>query len=348
MERVFGPYAERGGKVWRVTIQVGRGRSADRKPHCFTDEAAAKEFASKARAQIGAKTVESAFEDYLEHLVRDGRRPGTITTARYRLRGLFEPVLGLPLRELNEKRAQKLYDAYTVGRAPDTHQGALFLAKSCFEWLRRKAKLVRWNPFDDVDPIGRKNKGKPQLKKDDTRKLYRWLCVHAATDDRACAALMALTLGLRAHEVVGRTADHLDNDGTELMVTVSKTKAGVRAVRLPEVLQTALGQRAKTRTGRLLPYKAPWVRTATEWCCEQAGVAPVCAQALRGMYATATLEAGIDPNAVARSLGHTNAKITRAAYAAAGSEQSSKTARVVGTLEEKVTAARTALTELPN
>jgi hypothetical protein len=51
------------------------------------------------------------------------------------------------------------------------------------------------------------------------------------------------------------------------------------------------------------------------------------------MYATATLESGLDPAAVARSLGHTNVRITKAAYAAQGAGHSAHVDQVASKLE---------------
>jgi integrase len=333
MRRIFGPYEHRKGKLWKIIIQDGIGRDAHKTPFYFKSQTEAQAAADEHRKTAGAETIGQAIEGFLAWQAAEGKAASSITTARYRLEGFFELVMLIEVKEIGGARAQKLYEMYQVGRAPDTHQGALATVKAMFEWLRKKKKSVKWNVFEDVDPSGRKNHGKVQLKKDHTRKLYRWLVANAVEEDRACGALLALALGLRAHEVVGRTKDHLDSDGTELMVTKSKTRAGIRSVRLPPVLQQALARRAELRSGRLLPYKAPWVRDAVKWACTQAGVPVVCAQALRGMYATATLESGLDPAAVAKSLGHTNVGITRKSYAAAGSEGSVKSEAVIQVLE---------------
>jgi integrase len=299
---------------------------------------------------LGAKTVAEAMEDFITDRAAEGRQPSTLVTTRHRLAGILRPVMGLPVKDLGTPRCELLYTEYQKGRAVDTHQGALSQAKAMFEFIRKRLKLRADNPWTDVDPRGTKNRGKAQLKEDDTAKLYWWLVEHLE-DDRALGAFMALVLGLRSHEVVGRTGDHLDAGGTKLMVTKSKTKAGIRSVRLPEVLQVALRKRSELRSGRLLPYTRYWVRDATKWCCEGAGVPVVCAQALRGMYTSALLEDGIDPERVALSIGHGKGSGTAVVvnnYAAQGAGRSVKTARVVERLSGKQPTTRTDFTGLPN
>src|SRR5690606_31225512 len=143
-------------------------------------------------------------------------------------------------------------------------------------------------------------------------KLSAWLVAHIE-DDRNLAVLVALVLGLRAHEVVGISATDLDDGGTVVHIAKSKTDAGVRPLVLPEVLRQPLARIAELRSGPLFPYKPGWVRDNTKRACRAAGVDEVCAQALRGMNATMALEAGTAPEVVARSLGHTSPAMTKAA-----------------------------------
>jgi integrase len=344
---IKGPYSERNGRVWRVIIREGVGKNATRTPYVFGTEAEALEAVTKWTKMLGAKTVAQGMEDFLQYLAEEGRVAGTLATSRIRLTGLLQPVLGLPVKDLSESRCEALYKAYQVGRAPDTHQGALSQAKGMFEHLRKRLKVVSSNPWIDVDPRGRKKRGKTQLNKDGTRKLYAWLCDNLA-DDRAVAALMALVLGLRAHEVIGARDVDLDDNGTELKIAKSKTRAGLRAVRLPAQLQHALFKRSELRSGRLLPYSRYWVRDAVKWACTQAGCDVVCAQALRGMYATALLDHGVDPDLVARSIGHRSSTTTFGSYAEPGSGRSAAVKKVVGTLEENMPTMRMPFTGLPN
>ncbi len=340
-QKVYGPYSERDGTVWRVVVKTGRGTSAKKVPSIFsgpTAEAQARAEFRRLEVLFAKRSVNQVMEDYFTWLLEEERKPSSIVTNRYRLTGLFASVAAVPIDELTPDRCQELYNAYRVGRAVDTHQGVLALAKAMFEWARW-SKLIPVSPWLDVKPRGRKKRGKEQLSKDDTRKLFAWLVDHAEADDRACGVLMALALGMRASEIIGVTSRHLDDGGRELQIRAGKTAAASRNVRLPEVLQTALARRAVSPLEPLLPYSRYWVREATFWACKQAGVPKVCAHALRGMYATATLDAGLDPRAIARSLGHTNISMTRSAYAATGAGDSVKVAQVVERLGPPTTGA---------
>jgi integrase len=330
IEQVYGPYPDRG--KFRITARYGSGRQAARRNFIFSSEQKALEHARRLKEAISDLTVELVKEDFLTYLrtVKE-TKSGTLVTHEYRLMGFFGPVLGLPVKDLDGPKAAALYRSYQKGRAPDTHQGALALAKSMFEWARRQ-KHVHVNPFLDIEPVGKKRHRKPQLRLDETRVLSSWLVDRALTDDRALGVLIALLLGLRAHEVVGIERRDLDDGGRVLHVSKSKTAAGERAVILPAVLRAPLARRAELRSGRLLPYKPGWVRDNTKRACRAAGVPEVCAQSLRGMNATIALEAGTAPEVVARSLGHTNVAITRSSYAQAGSGESVRIGQVVDRL----------------
>lgn len=264
----------------------------------------------------------------MSHLRGRGARESTLVTAEYRLAGLLKPCRALPVRDLTAKRCEALYRAYAASRKPDTHQGALAVARAFGEWAR-KSKLIAINPWADVEPIGRKTRGKPQHRIDEARKLATWCLPRAGEDDGALAVLLGLLLGLRAGEIVGLVRRDLDDKGRRLWVAKAKTQAGVRSVVIPEVLRTHLTRRAELPQERLLPYRREWVRDQTRRICRLAGVPVVCAHALRGAHATLALEAGASAVDVALSLGHTSPAITRAAYAATGSGASHRVS-VVG------------------
>lgn len=318
MERAFGPYTAR--NKWRIVVAVGVGATASRRTLVFESRAEAQAAVDAIRAQANVKTVEAVMEDFLVYRRSAGTKGRTLVTHEYRLRGLLGPALGTAVHKLRPERAQELYTAYCEGRAPDTHHGSLSVAKAMFEFARKR-KLVGANPWTDIEPVGRKRRRKAQLRIDEARKLTAWLVAHAATDDRALGVLIALVLGLRAHEVVGIVARDLDDGGRVLHVAKSKTHAGERPVVLPEIVGGPLRSRAALRQ-RLLPYQPGWVRDAARWACALAGVPRMSAQALRGANATLALEAGAAPEVVARSLGHTSPTMTRAAYALPGSGRS--------------------------
>lgn len=310
--KIYGPYLE--GDVYRVTwTPAGEGKRSVK----FKTELEAVEHIKGLRAAAAEWSVRDMIEAFLIHLEERGTASSTRATNKYRLNGMLGPVLNSRPEDLTDVKAEVLYRSYRETHAPDTHRGALSIAKAMFEWARKK-KRIRVSPWLDIDPLDKKRTRKNQLRLDEARKLSAWCEERAMEDDGALAVLVALVLGFRAFEVVGLVGRDLDDGGTKLWVDRSKTAAGERMVVLPEVLRQPLMKRAEQRSGKLLPYKAAWVRANTKRACRAAGVTVVCAQALRGTNATFALEAGVAPEAVAKSLGHTNSKITRRSYALPG------------------------------
>lgn len=261
----------------------------------------------------------------MQYLGEQGAKESTLKTAEYRLVGLLRPVQALPVRDLTTARCASLYRTYAATRRPDTHQGALALAKAMGDWWK-KHKLVGVNPWAEVEPTGKKSHGKPQLRIDEARKLAIWALSQPAHEDGPCAVLVALLLGLRASEVVGIDSRDVDDNGRVLWVAKSKTKAGVRPLVVPEVLRPCLARRAKG--GLLFPYNRRWVLDQTKRACRAAGVPVVSAHGLRGTHATLALEAGASPTMVADSIGHESIGTTLQSYAAKGSGRSAQVERV--------------------
>ena len=269
-------------------------------------------------------------------LVRRGASEGTRATARYRLDGLTESVATGPLSALTPRRCASLYEAYAKTHKPTTHHNALKQAKAWGAWAVKQGQ-AKVNPWAGIQPIGRKAHGKKQLRLDDTAKLFDYCVSVAEVSDDACAVLIGLVLGLRASEIVGLTKTDLDAAGTLVWISKSKTQAGVRPVRLPEVLQVPLkirSDRSKKETGwRLLPYSRWWVRAATHRVCRLARVPKITAHALRGGGATEALEAGESPEVVAKWLGQKGTDTLRRSYAQGGAGESAKAARRAEQLE---------------
>ena len=311
--KIYGPYAERAG--YRVTyIKPGEKKRSE----VFEDEAAALVFIRDLREATAEISIRDLIDDFMVNLDEKGAVKGTRATAKYRLNGLLQPVLNTAPADLTEARCEALYRAYREGHAPDTHRGALSITKAMFEWARKK-KRIKHNVWLDIEPLDRKRKRKNQLRLDEARKLVKWCMAKVDHDDGALAVLLALILGLRAHEVVGLECRDLDDGGKLLHIAKSKTEAGERTIILPTMLRAALARRAQFTSGRLLPYKPGWVRDSTKRACRAAGVTVVCAQALRGTHATFALQAGASGQVVAKSLGHTSERVTRGSYALPGS-----------------------------
>jgi integrase len=152
------------------------------------------------------------------------------------------------------------------------------------------------------------------------------------------AALEAMMMGLRSSEIITRTVRDLDDGGRTLWVDDTedgfqpKTEAGRRPVDVPPELQPLLLKRCKDKLpgALLLPgaggdqHDRGWPRKAVRRLCKKVEIPPVCAHALRGLYATLTIRSGVDPRAVARALGHESVRTTLRSYAAPGSERAAQ------------------------
>jgi integrase len=69
--------------------------------------------------------------------------------------------------------------------------------------------------------------------------------------------LMALLMGLRAHEVVQRTVRDLDDNGRLLVIGSSKTRAGVRTVAVPPLLRPRLLALTANRAADAMIFTEP-------------------------------------------------------------------------------------------
>jgi integrase len=166
----------------------------------------------------------------------------------------------------------------------------------------------------------------------------RTLCHEKAAqdDDGAVAVLLGMLMGLRAGEIVSRTARDVDDEGRILWVDdndaiafTTKTKASKRPVPVWEEVQPHLLARVKDKLpGALLfqaesggPHWRDWVRKQTKRLCNEAKVPVVCAHSLRGFAATLNLLSGVPLSKVAAALGHESSSTTLQSYAAPGTRE---------------------------
>jgi integrase len=172
-----------------------------------------------------------------------------------------------------------------------------------------------------VEILGQRRRGKDQLDRlDDAR---RWLDaalkLAGSGDVGAIAAATALLMGMRASEVTDRLVRDLDDDGRVLIIPTAKTRAGVRRLRIPEVLRSLLARLAdgKQPTERLFGAEANryWLRFAVRRICRVAATPVIGPHGLRGTHATLAVQAGVTGDAVAAALGHESFAITASHYA---------------------------------
>lgn len=342
-----GPYKH--GAGWRLIIVTGRsGGKRESYPHTSPTREAALVWAREFRRQIaaGGRTVGDAVTAYTEYLTRKGNKDGSVATAKYRLKALLDYTMTLV--DLNQRRAQELYDDLVdEGVAPDTHRGSLVSGRAFGKFCVTKGWLTS-NPFTNVLPVGRKAKGKAQLRVDEARKLLRH-CRRAwdeHQDRSAVAAMLALMFSLRASEVSQLLARDVDDRGRVLRIAehqaksvASKRQAAVPGWVVPILL--ALADAPATEEGHLFalddgttPADRHWVLRATRRHCKAAGVPVITAHGLRGTSATiGTAQAG-GAHVMSAALGHESEAITRDAYIDAGPVADATTARIADLLDD--------------
>lgn len=359
-ERVHGPYQHR--HRWRVILIGGKG---EREAISFETEAEARRFKTAKLKEIAGRTVEDAVREHLMSMRERGLRESSIGRAERHLRRFFqldrydeELARTIPfgrsgglLETLKPQRCEELYKALRAEVTVDTHRNALAAAKTFGDWCVEQ-RWLRENPAKRVKPIGERNRGKPQLRIDETRKLVE-LCLELAEEEHvgAIAVLTALLLGLRASEVTDRVCRDLDDEGHLLWVPFGKTRRSRRALEVPDLLTPYLLKLAEGRApdaqlfgAGSVPYqrqprKRPprarnryWVLAQVKALCKQAGVPEVCAHSLRGLHATLATDAGATPHLVAQALGHGSIHVAEMHYTDRTAAHSAKTRRVMGRL----------------
>ena len=345
-ERAPGPYQH--GNRWRVVIVGANGArcfaASPEGASSFASHAEAEAFIEAFRSAADCRTVGEAVRDYLADYAANGARESSIVTARFRLIAFFRLAdADRPMRTVTPKLAQQLYSKRLQdGVSADTHRGELAYASRFADWCVKRGWLAS-NPFVMIEPKGERSRGKPQLRVDEARKLLGAVSADASAE--ATGVLMALLMGLRANEIVERTVRDIDDGGRLLWIPKSKTRAGVRQLAVPAVLQPRLrelttGKHPDERifggmTRHALHYHV--VRFS-----ELAGVPRVTPHGLRGTFATLAVTAGLPGMAAngamqvadaARVLGHADGGATmRRHYMAPGAEESAASTRVTDLL----------------
>lgn len=321
-ERVYGPYKH--GTRWRIVLIAADGA---RRVESFATERDARAFLSEAQRQAEGRTLSQAVDAFLAHLNSRGVRASTERTYRYRLLALLDLArTGAELTwTLTPTRAAEMYAARSAVVEVDTHRGELLAANAFGTWCAKQG-WYRSNPFADVEPFGRRSKGRPQLRVAEAR---RFLDAALAEQSLAgWAAALTLMLGLRASECTDRIVRDVDDGGRLFWISNAKTAAGTRTLEIPPLLVPIMAELAGN--GRA-PGDPLWGDVDRYWLlyhvirlCEVAGVPRVTPQGLRGLHATLAIQGGVHVEDVARQMGHASPTITRQHYIAPGVEQNAR------------------------
>lgn len=301
------------------------------------------------RGQVGTPvappevTVSAAIEAYEKHRREKGNKLGTLADTTYRLRAFFIEPDAL-LSDLTPGRCGGYYGALQArstrtGKpfAVDSHRNMLAEARSLLKWCAVVKKWIGRNPLDGVEGKGKRRHGKPQLRIDEARKWMATATALAETGEPgAVAAMMALLLGMRASEIVNRVARDLDDNGRLLWIPNSKTEAGRRTLRVPDLLRPHLRVLAAGMAPDSLLFGEHWRDWPREWVqriCREAGVPLVSAHSMRGLHSTLAMEAGITGAVVAASLEHESVTTTVASYAKAEAVAAARQQRTLTVLD---------------
>jgi len=324
-ERVLGPYPI--GRQWRVVV-VGAGGERDSRFYPTKEKAeeviraVRKEFARQ-----GRKTMQEALDAYEEYLSTDKQNKAvSVANTMYRLETFFSDK-DMMLGDLTPRACEGYYEELRKRNtrtnkvfSVDSHRTILAAAKTFLRWCMGKPrKWISRSPVEEVQGVGKRKHGKPQLRIDEAR---RWVAKATELAGRgesgAVAALVSLLMGMRASEITTRVARDLDDGGRLLWIPDAKTEAGKRTLQVPEVLQPYLKGLAegKAPEEKLFgDHWRDWVRKWVQRICLEAKVPQVTAHGMRGLHSTLALEHGASAHVVASSLGHESFSTTVESYA---------------------------------
>jgi len=277
--------------------------------------------------------VSAAVDEYIAHLRKRGLRDGSVATVAFRLRALLRTTdRDRSMRILTGPAARDLYERRCAEIAPETQRQELGVASAFASWCVKQG-WIRADPFAAIEATRARARRKPQHRIDEARKFLGTALGEGSQS--GLAASIALTMGLRATEVVDRAVRDVDDGARVLWIDHAKSKAGERTLEVPEMLRPRLAELVAGRKGgeRLFgDVDRHWVYYHVRRLCKLAGVPVVSPHGLRGTWSSIAAEA-TPVDHVARALGHASAAVTRRHYLADGAERAGKQDRALRVLQ---------------
>jgi len=323
----------RGGYRWRVTIREP-GRDGARSSKTFSNEAEARRHREDLQQEIidnRELTVGDVIDDWLEDL---GRRCAdeSVRVQRTLVEGLCDREAYAS--DVTPETALQWYRGYQKGRSAATHQQGLQVVKAMWRFAIEE-KLTKRNPWRRVQPEGRRESQKKQLRIDEARKF-----ADAALADAhpgAVASLIALLLGLRTGQIRLIKGRDVDDNARVLWVHHLKRRRATKPtpVRVPEMLQDRLRALAATvgPEDLLFPHGESWLAYHVDRLCRIAEVPEVCPHGLRGTFSSLAVEMGATAQFVQEALQHSSAATSREHYVRPESAANAGSGRVWRVLE---------------
>jgi integrase len=309
------------------------GSNDRRRRRSFASESLALAYLKRFATKTDTRTVSAAVDEYIQYLRGRGLRDGSVATVAFRLRALLRTTdRERSLRTITPAIARDLYARRCAEIAPETQRQELQVASAFACWTVKQGWL-RADPFASIEATRARARRKPQHRIDEARKFLELALGEGSRS--GLAAAIALTMGLRASEVVDRTVRDVDDGARVLWIDHSKSKAGERTLEVPEVLRAPLADLVAGRDGgeRLFgDVDRHWVYYHVRRLSKKAGVPVVTPHGLRGTWSSIAAE--VTPvDHVARALGHANTAVTRRHYLAAGAERAGQQERALRVLQ---------------
>lgn len=333
--KAYGPYPHR--RKWRV---VFRERGEKDLVEDYDTEEQARAVIDAFRSAAQGKTVSQAVDDFLAYQRSIPLAKNSILATRGALRCMLgSAIAAMMVSELSPLRARAMYEAMRARtKSVATQHGALERSKAWGAWLASKG-WTRGNPFHGIKPIGRKKKGKVQLRITEARALVDY-CV--TRGDRAAAAVLCYyLLGVAQGELRIVTGRDIDEGGTLLWIERGKTEKRRRHLEVPPILAPILKRLADEAgpAGLVFPGSKEWSRQITDKITKAAGVTRVTPHGLRGSHSTHAVRGGASSALVmsaldeaARSMGHASTAVTKAHYVAPGATDAATAQNVLRVL----------------
>ncbi len=178
----------------------------------------------------GRTTIDEALLKYEQCQRAKGNKVNTIDHNLWRLRVWLDDEQ--PIADITPKQIQAKYDERVAKLAVDSHRGELAVVKTFFNWAVKEG-LVSKSPAARVDPVGRRRRGKKQLRKSEAQAFAARALLMAQAGGRDAGAYLfpapTASLGCRTPTWLRKavTWDHYTQKGTA-------ERARARGLRLVE------------------------------------------------------------------------------------------------------------------
>ncbi len=282
---------------------------------------------------------------YKDKLERGSARASSCEKEQAKMRLVLAEYLDVDVASITTEQARAIYKGLVEQptqktgrpRAAASHRHYLRIMQSFFRWCVSQGDASK-NPFAEVRPVGRVNRGKPQLRNEEvSRYISAGLKYYEETEDRlALAAAILPVFGLRVSEALTRQVRDIDrgkiwhlviDEGLSeegARITTLKTGSARRRLEIPPIfvpyLERLIANRNPNeylfgagRTGKRKVNGLLW--SAVRRLCDRAEIPRVCPHSMRGYYASAGVRSGALPHVVAANMGHSSFGMTAKHYA---------------------------------